>query len=88
MPAGLTAGQSSIPCLQENPLGRIRVPKTVEKFESLIHQHRERITLALILTVIAMYVFSCAKMTLDVMTAQIPTPVVQAAAPPMASTSD
>jgi hypothetical protein len=24
MPAGLTAGQSSIPCLQENPLGRIR----------------------------------------------------------------
>ena len=26
MPAGLTAGQSSIPCLRENPLGRTRVP--------------------------------------------------------------
>ena len=26
MPAGLTAGKSLIPCLQENPLGRIRVP--------------------------------------------------------------
>ena len=26
MPAGLTAGQSSIPCLQEKPLGRTRVP--------------------------------------------------------------
>jgi hypothetical protein len=26
MPAGLTAGQSPIPCLQEKPLGRIRVP--------------------------------------------------------------
>ena len=25
-PAGLTAGQSPIPCLQENPLGRTRVP--------------------------------------------------------------
>ena len=26
MPAGLTAGQSPILCLQEKPLGRIRVP--------------------------------------------------------------
>ena len=26
MPAGLTAGESPIPCLQEKPLGRIRVP--------------------------------------------------------------
>ncbi len=26
MPAGLTAGKSPIPCLQENPLGRTRVP--------------------------------------------------------------
>ena len=26
MPAGLTAGESPIPCLQENPLGRTRVP--------------------------------------------------------------
>jgi hypothetical protein len=26
MPAGLTAGQSPIPCLREKPLGRIRVP--------------------------------------------------------------
>ena len=26
MPAGLTAGKSLSPCLQENPLGRIRVP--------------------------------------------------------------
>jgi hypothetical protein len=26
MPAGLIAGQSPIPCLRENPLGRIRVP--------------------------------------------------------------
>ena len=26
MPAGLISGQSLIPCLQENPLGRIHVP--------------------------------------------------------------
>ena len=26
MPAGLTAGKSPIPCLQEKPLGRSRVP--------------------------------------------------------------
>ena len=26
MPAGFIAGESPIPCLQENPLGRIRVP--------------------------------------------------------------
>jgi hypothetical protein len=26
MPAGLTAGKSPIPCLQEKPLGRTRVP--------------------------------------------------------------
>ena len=26
MPAGLTAGKSPHPCLQEKPLGRIRVP--------------------------------------------------------------
>jgi hypothetical protein len=26
MPAGLTAGQSPIPCLRENPLGRTHVP--------------------------------------------------------------
>ena len=26
MPAGLTAGKSLIPCLQEKPLGRMRVP--------------------------------------------------------------
>jgi hypothetical protein len=26
MPAGLTAGESPTPCLQEKPLGRMRVP--------------------------------------------------------------